>query len=206
VRRLRQGLADRRLSFAKGEDEIGLAMVDEIGDLGGTIVRIDRDAAYADGVQGQRVKHMLGPVLQQRRNAVADAVARLPVEIRQRRDALPRLAIRHLEARWQVGAIFAGRHGQKGPTGMRGYGSRECRRDGRTVHDLGHDILDCVHSNISEVAPRTKGALQAALACLSLQTASKCVNFRAMNRPLSVVLSEAKDLLALQPARRWQSP
>ena len=80
VRALRQGLRDRGLSRAEGQDEVGLAVIDEIGDLRGAVVRIDRHAAHADAVEGQLVKHILGPVLQQRRDAVADAIARPPVD------------------------------------------------------------------------------------------------------------------------------
>ena len=85
---------DRGLSLAQGQDEIGLAVVDEIGDLGGAVVRIDRHAADAEAVERQRVQDMLGPVLQQRRDAMADAIARLPVERRQFLDPLPGLAVR----------------------------------------------------------------------------------------------------------------
>ena len=116
-------------------------MVDEIGDLGGAVVRIDRHAAHADAVEGQRMQHMLGPILEQRCDAVADAVARLPVECRQFLDRLPGLAVRHLEARWQIGAVFIGGHGQKRAAGMRGNRRGKRCSDGRTVHDLGHDIL-----------------------------------------------------------------
>ena len=59
------------LSLAKGEDEVRFTVIDDIGDLGGPVVGIDRDAAHADAVEGKRVKDMFGPILQQRCNSVA---------------------------------------------------------------------------------------------------------------------------------------
>ena len=49
-------------------------MVDQIGNLRGPIVRIDRHAADAKAVEGERVQDMLGAVLQQRRVPVPVAV------------------------------------------------------------------------------------------------------------------------------------
>jgi MoxR-like ATPase len=134
----RQRLLDRGPSLAQAQDEIGLAVIDEIGDLGRAVVRIDRHAADADAVEGQRVKHMLGPILQQRRDAMTDAVARAAEDLRQFLDPSACLAVRDLEARRQVAALLVGRHRQERPTGVGGDGGCEHCSDGRAVHDLGH--------------------------------------------------------------------
>src|SRR5260370_29067552 len=81
---------------------------------------------------------MLGPILQERRDAMADTIARPPIDRRQFLDTLAGLAVRDLEARRQVAALLVGGHRQERTTGVRGDGGRERCRDGRAVHNLGH--------------------------------------------------------------------
>ena len=75
-RAVREGLGD--LGFARGQrqDQIGLAVLEQVGGLAGAVVGVDRHAAGADGVQRQLVQDVLGPVLEQRGDAVAERRSR----------------------------------------------------------------------------------------------------------------------------------
>ena len=118
VRALRQGLAHLCLAGAERQHEIGLAVLQEVGRLARPVVRIDGHAAGADAVQRQRVQDVLGAVLQQRRHAMPEAIARARVSRRQLVDARPRLRVRQLEALRQVAALVVGRDGQEWTVGM----------------------------------------------------------------------------------------
>jgi hypothetical protein len=74
-------------------------MLDKVGRLRGPIIGIDRHAARANAVEGQLVKDVVGMVLQQRRHAMAEAIACRPVDRRQRIDAPAGLTVGNLESR-----------------------------------------------------------------------------------------------------------
>ena len=64
VRTLRQGFAHLCLSIGEHQNEVGLAVREEIGRLPGAIVVIDRDDADPDCVQRQLVQHVVRAVLE----------------------------------------------------------------------------------------------------------------------------------------------
>ncbi len=101
---LRQRLSDLSFSRVKRQNDIGLAVVNKVRNLPRSVIRIDRHAAYADAVQGQLMKDVLGTVLQQSRHAVAKAIARHPIDRREFINTLAGIAVGELEARGQIAA------------------------------------------------------------------------------------------------------
>ena len=126
---------------AECQHQIGLAVLEQVGGLPRPVVRIDRHAADADAVQRQLVQDVLGAILEQRRHAMAQAIARAGVGCRQLLDARARLRVRHLEARGQVAALVVGRDGQERPVGMGRYRCRKDSADGGVVPYLRHISL-----------------------------------------------------------------
>ena len=112
VAAVREGLGD--LAFARGErqDQIGLAVLEQVGGLAGAVVGVDRHAADADGVQRQLVQDVLGPVLEQRGDAVAEAVAGAAVSGGQLRNALAGVAVGDFEAGGEIAAALVRRDGE----------------------------------------------------------------------------------------------
>ena len=125
---LRQGLAHLPLANAERQHEIGLAVLEQVGGLCRPVVRIDRHAADADAVQRQLVQDVLGAVLEQRRHAMPQAVARA----RDTSPTAPRCARR--PARTTSRGPRAGSRacrwpGRRGTVGRRGTGlPRQTRR------------------------------------------------------------------------------
>ena len=138
VRALGHGFPHLRLAGSERQHEIGLAVVEEIGRLAGTILGIDGHDADAQRIERELVQDVLGAVLEQRRDAVAEAIARICVGGRQLGGAPAGLAIGDLEARGQIAARRARRDGEEGVAGMRRDRGGKDSADGRGVHDFAH--------------------------------------------------------------------
>ena len=116
---LRECAAHLAFACGKRQDEVGLAVLEEVGDLARTVVRIDRHTAHPDGVQGQFVQDVLGTVLEQSRYALSGTVAGISVSGGQLRNAPPGLPVRDFEAGWEIVPSFARRHGKERTVAVR---------------------------------------------------------------------------------------
>ena len=75
VRRGLDGRLQQRLQFVGHDHQVHLRMLQHIGHLARTVVGVERHAADAQRIHRQLVQQVLGPVLQQQRDAMAHAVA-----------------------------------------------------------------------------------------------------------------------------------
>ena len=76
---LAQSFVDAPGVGCKRQHQVGLAVVQQVGDLTRPIVGVDGHAAYAEAVERELVQDVLGPVLEKRGDPVAIAVPGGPV-------------------------------------------------------------------------------------------------------------------------------
>ena len=70
------------------DHQLRLAVLQEIGDLSRAILGIYGNAADAEAVEGKLVQDVVGPVLQQGRHAMAEAISGRAIERGERLDLL----------------------------------------------------------------------------------------------------------------------
>ena len=97
---------------------LGLGVGDEIGDLGGPVVGVDRDRGGPDAAEREPVEHMLGPVVEEERDTMAEPETGRAVAFGEPVDLVLGSGIGELQPLPEVGAALPPRHAQERCLGM----------------------------------------------------------------------------------------
>ena len=138
MRRLVQSGFELLPKRCQHDDEVEPGVIDHVGELARPVVGVERHAADAERIHGQLVQQVLGPVLEQQADAVAEAVSGVGIGPHQLPHRMGCGPIGELDAPLRIGARRVGRHGDEGVVGVTLGSAEERLADRRAVVDRDH--------------------------------------------------------------------